>query len=51
MGYRYYKSYSAQIRKSDHIGPDDKPDLHVHIYYNERRVARPVHQAGSIVEI
>jgi len=35
MPYRYHSSYSAQIRKSDHIGPDGKPDLHVHIYYNK----------------
>lgn len=35
MAYRYHSSYSAQIRKSDHIGPNGKPDLHVHIFYNE----------------
>ena len=33
--YRYHSSYSAEIRKADHIGPDGKPDLHVHIRYNE----------------
>jgi hypothetical protein len=35
MAYGYHSSYSAQIRKADHIGPDGKPDLHVHVYYNE----------------
>jgi hypothetical protein len=33
--YRYHSSYSAEIRKADHIGPDGKTDLHVHIRYNE----------------
>jgi hypothetical protein len=33
--HRYHSSYSAEIRKSDHVGPDGTPDLHVHIRYNE----------------
>jgi len=33
--YRYHSSYSAQIRKSDHVTTSGKHDLHVHIYYNE----------------
>jgi len=35
MAYRYHSSYSAQIRKSDHLDSNGKPDLHVHIFYNE----------------
>lgn len=34
-GYRYHSSYSAEIRKADHVGPNGKPDLHVHIRFNE----------------
>jgi hypothetical protein len=33
--YRYHSSYSAEIRKADHLGPNGKPDLHVHIRFNE----------------
>ncbi len=32
---RYHSSYSAEVRKADHVGPDGKADLHVHIRYNE----------------
>lgn len=35
MPYEYHASYSAQIRKSDHVDANGKHDLHVHIYYNE----------------
>lgn len=35
MAYKHYKSYSAQIRKSDHVDLNGKPDLHVHVYFNE----------------
>jgi hypothetical protein len=28
-------SYSYHIRKADHILPDGRADLHVHVYFNE----------------
>ncbi|GBE18764.1 hypothetical protein BMS3Abin16_01370 [archaeon BMS3Abin16] len=40
MAYRNYSSYSAKIRKSDHLGPDGKLDLHVHLFYNKGKSRR-----------
>jgi|ERR1700693_559386 len=33
-------SYSFHIRKSDHVGPDGRPDLHVHVYFNQGQSRR-----------
>ena len=32
---KHRKSYSAKIRKADHIYTNGQHDLHVHIYFNE----------------
>lgn len=35
MAYRYHSSYTAQIRKADHVDSAGRHDLHVHLYFNE----------------
>lgn len=42
MAYRHHGSYSAKIKKSEHIEPNGKADLHVHVFFNQGQSRRPL---------